>query len=79
MNNVTSMLVFQRGKTFCASFCASLIACVCLSRSVRVLRLNEIHEVRTFAPCKGFFFVVFAVVLFCHLKITLHSEQPMLE
>ena len=55
---VTSMLVFQGGKTFCASFCASLIACVCLSRLVLWefwLRLNEIHEVRTFAPCKGFF------------------------
>ena len=34
-----------------------LIAYVCLSRSVREywLRLNEIHELREFAPCKGFF------------------------
>ena len=41
------------------------------------LRLNEIHEVRTFAPCKVFFdsFLLF----FRHMKITLDSEQPMLE
>ena len=29
LETMTSMLVFQGGKTFCASFCASLIACVC--------------------------------------------------
>ena len=98
------MLVFQGGKTLCATFCASLIACVCsfsspepvvsgykLNRVVlgtRMafvcvvlwefwLRLNEIHEVRTFAPCKGFF--LFLLLFFRHLKITLDSEQPMLE
>ena len=87
------MLVFQGGKTLCATFCASLIACVCSfsspepvvsgyklnrvtlgTRMVFVcvvllefwLRLNEIHEVRTFAPCKGSFFVF--VVVFSSLE-----------
>ena len=27
------------------------------------MRLNEIREVRTFAPCKGFFVFVFVVVV----------------
>ena len=72
----------QGGKTFCASFCASLIAgsrraflcvdCVCLFGV-----LSEMHEVRTFAPCKAFLFDMFA--FFCRLKITLDSEQPMLK
>ena len=62
---MTSMLVFQGGKTFCASFCASLIAgsrraflcvdCVCLFGV-----LSEMHEVRTFAPCKACLFEMFA-------------------
>ena len=41
------------------------------------MRLNEIHEVRTFVPCKGFF--LFLLLFLRHLKITLDSEQPMLE
>ena len=55
----------QGGKTFCASFCASLIAgsrraflcvdCVCLFGV-----LSEMHEVRAFAPCKAFLFDMFA-------------------
>ena len=55
----------QGGKTFCASFCASLIAgsrraflcvdCVCLFGV-----LSKMHEVRTFAPCKAFLFDMFA-------------------
>ena len=60
----------QGGKTFCASFCASLITgsmraflfvnCVCVVLWEFWLRLNEIHEVRTFS-CKAFlFFVVFS-------------------
>ena len=58
----------QGGKTFCASFCASLIAgsrraflcvdCVrqfvCLSLREFWLRLNEMHKVWTFAPRKAF-------------------------
>ena len=32
------------------------------------MRLNEIHEVRTFAPCKGFFCFVFVVVVFSSLE-----------
>ena len=58
----------QGGKTSCASFCAYLIAgsrraflcvdcrvdCVCLSLEF------EMHEVRTFAPCKTFLFDIFA-------------------
>ena len=35
------------------------------------------HEVRTFAPCRGFLFVY--IFSFRHLKITLDSEQPMLK
>ena len=69
----------QGGKTFCASCCASLIAgsrraflcvdCVCLLGV-----LSEMHEVRTFAPCKAFLFDMFA--FFRRLKIILDSEQP---
>ena len=58
----------QGGKTFCASFCASLIAgsrraflcvdCVrqfvCLSLREFWLRLNEMHKVWTFASRKAF-------------------------
>ena len=74
----------QGGKTFCASFCASLTAgsrraflcvdCVCL---LLAGVLSEMHEVRTFAPCKAFLFDMFA--FFRSLKITLDSEQPMLK
>ena len=76
---------FQGGKTFCASFCAPLIAgsrraflCVecwlCLSVAGV---LSEKHEVRTFAPCKAFYLTC---LLFCRrLKITLDSDQPMLK
>ena len=39
--------------------------------------LSEMHEVRTFAPCKAFLFEMFA--FFRRLKITLDSEQPMLK
>ena len=39
--------------------------------------LNEMHEVRTFAPCKAFLFEMFA--FFRRLKITLDSEQSMLK
>ena len=57
------------GKTFCAIVCASFIAgsrraflfvdCVfflCVVLWEFWLRLNEIHEVRTFSPCKAFLF-----------------------
>ena len=72
----------QGGKTFCASFCASLIAgsrraflCVgCVVAGV----LSEVHEVRTFARCKTFFFLT-CLLLLRRLKITLDSEQPMLK
>ena len=39
--------------------------------------LNEMHEVRTFAPCKAFLFDMLA--FFRRLKITLDSEQLMLK
>ena len=74
---------FQGGKTFCASFCASLIAgsrraflcvdCVCLllefwTKCTRCERL---------LPVKHFYLTS---LLFCRrLKITLDSEQPMLK
>ena len=62
------LIEYQRGKTFCTSFCASLIAgssqaflcvdCVrlfvCLSLREFWLRLNEMHKVWTFAPRKAF-------------------------
>ena len=59
----------QAGKKFCQSFCTSPIAglrraflCVyrvCLSLREFWLRLNEMHEVRTFALCEVFLFVCF--------------------
>ena len=52
---VTSMLVFQGGKRSAQPSAHPLSpAFVCLVLWFW-LRLNEIHEVRTFAPCKGFF------------------------
>ena len=39
--------------------------------------LSEMHEVRTFAPCKTFLFHMFA--FFRRLKISLDSEQSMLK
>ena len=56
-----------------------LPAFVCLVLWEFWLRLNEMHEVRTFAPCKGFFCFNLLLLFFRHLKITLDSEQPMLE
>ena len=77
-------MYLQGGKTFCAIFCASLIAgsrraflcvyCVCLFVAGV---LSEMHEVPKFAPCKAFLFDMFA--LFRRLKITLDSEKPMLK
>ena len=60
-------LELLEGKTFCASFHASLIAgsrraflCVdCMCLFVAGV-LSEMHEVRTFAPCKAFLFDMFA-------------------
>ena len=54
----------QGRKTFCASFCTSLIAgsrraflwlCLYVAGA-----LSEVHEVQTFAPCKAFLFDMFA-------------------
>ena len=81
----------QGGKTFCASFCTSLIAgsrraflCVdrvrlfvCFSQREFWLRLNEMHKVWTFSSRKAFFLCV--AFVFRHLKITLDSDQPMLK
>ena len=50
------------------------VDCVCLFVAGV---LSEMHEVRTFDPCKAFLFDMFA--LFRRLKITLDSEQPMLK
>ena len=75
--------IFQGGKTFCASFCASLIAgsrraflcvdCVCLllefwTKCTRCERL---------LPVKHFYLT--CLLFFSRLKITLDSEQPMLK
>ena len=78
---MTSMLVFNRAEKFSAQasahplsqaqggiFCllTGLTAFVC---SVRVLRLNEIQEVLTFALCTAFLFVfVVVVVVFLSLE-----------
>ena len=60
---VTSMLVFQGEKRSAQASAHPLSpAFVCFVLWEFWLRLNEIHEVRTCAPCKGFFVVV--VVLF---------------
>ena len=41
--------------------------------------LIEMHEVRTFAPCKAFsLFALTCLLCFRRLKITLDSEKPML-
>ena len=40
--------------------------------------LSEMHEVRTFAPCKAFFYLI-CLLFFGRLKITLDSGQPMLK
>ena len=60
------MLVFQGGKTFCASFCASFIVCVCrvcLSRSVRVLsEWMKYTRCERLLVVKAFFFVSVVVV-----------------
>ena len=55
-------------------------AFVCLVLWEFWLRLNEIHEVRKFAPFEGFFlFLLLLLLFFRHLKITLDSGQPMLK
>ena len=41
--------------------------------------LSEMHEVRTFAPCKALIFYLTSLLFFRRLKITLDSEQPMLK
>ena len=64
-----SRFKFQGGKTFCASFCASLnrrlkagfsVCWLCSFVALVALVLSEMHEVRTFAPCKAFLFDMFA-------------------
>ena len=41
--------------------------------------LSEMHEVRTFAPCKALIFYLTSLLFFRRLKITLDSEKPMLK
>ena len=71
----------QGGKTFCASFCASLIAgsrraflcvdCVCLEFWVKCTRCERLLPVKhSYLTC---------LLFFRRLKITLDSEQPMLK
>ena len=63
------MQIIQGGKTFCASFCASPYRRLKAGFSVCSLCLfvaevlSEMHEVRTFAPCKAFLFDMFAFFL----------------
>ena len=51
--------------------------------AVSTVYVCEMHEVRTFAPCRGLysFFIRFLLLFlfFRHLKITLDPEQPMLK
>ena len=76
-------VAFQGGKTFCASFCASLIAgsrraflcvdCVCLLLEfwVKCTRCERLLLVKHF--------YLTCLLFFHRLKITLDSEQPMLK
>ena len=41
--------------------------------------LSEMHEVRTFAPCKALIFYLTSLLFFRRLKMTLDSEQSMLK
>ena len=79
----------QGGKTFCASFCASLIAgsrraflCVdwpCwLCLFVKCTRCERLLLVEV---CKAilFIFLLLFLLFFRHLKITLNTEQPTLK
>ena len=56
---------FQVGKTFCASLIAGsrwaflCVDCLCLSLREFWPRLNEMHELQSFAPCKAFLFNMF--------------------
>ena len=73
----------QGGETFCASFCASLIAgsrqaflcvdCVCLLLEFRV----KYTRCERLLPVKHFYLT--CLLFFRRLKITLDSEQPMLK
>ena len=64
------VMVFQGGKTFCASFCASLIACVRLRRSVRVLTETEWNTrgANVYSLERFFFGFVVVVVVFSSLE-----------
>ena len=53
-------------------------AFVCLVLWEFWLRLNEIHEVRTFAPCKGFFLFLILLLFIRHLKITKRNRRQWL-
>ena len=77
--NKVGTFTIQGGKTFCARLCAShhrlkagFSDCVCLSSCLSLrefwLSLNEIHEVRTFAPLQAFLFVCVFVFFFPSLE-----------
>ena len=86
-------LQLQGGKTFCVSFCASLIAgsrrvflfvdFVCLCRSVLFCESSDCDWMK-YARCELFlrvkpFSLSLLMLFFRHLKITFDSEQTMLE
>ena len=76
-----ALLKLQVGKTFCASFCASLIAgsrrefsvCWLLEFGVKCTRCKRL------LPVKHFYLTWHVCCFFRRLKITLDSEQPMLK
>ena len=50
---------------------------LCVDWVCLLLELSEMHEVRTFAPCKAFYLT--CLLFFRCLKITLDSEQQTLK
>ena len=74
------MLVFQGGKTFCATFCASLIAGSRREFSVCwLLEFRVKFRCKRLLPVKHFYLTWHVCCFFRRLKITLDSEQPMLK
>ena len=84
-----SWFKIQDEKTFCASFCASLIAgsrraFLCVDWPCRLclfVKCTRCERLLLIEVCKAFLFVLLLLLLlfFGHLKITLDLEQPMLK
>ena len=80
--NLDSTPEVQGGKTFCASFCASLIAglrraFLCVDRVCLLEFWMKCTRCERLLPVKHFYLT--CLLFFRLLKITLDSEQPMLK